>query len=154
MAPGMAGAVCTNATLKGVYGFTSTGLNGSGVPASNVTQVTADGNGNLTGNTTKSINGTIVAFATTGTYQLSANCTGSATLTNQDGQTEHDNLVLNNGNKGGFLIQTDAITSNPPLRLRRDWPLAQTWASNTPTPSRRPAFISELVRSRLWVSWP
>ena len=108
MTSGMAGAVCTNATLKGVYGFISVGLNGSGVPASNVTQVTADGNGNLTGITTKSINGTIVTFTATGTYQVSTNCTGSATLTNQDGQTEHDNFVLNNGNKGGFLIQTDS----------------------------------------------
>ncbi len=107
IATGMAGATCTNATLNGVYGFISVGLNGSGVPASNVTQVKADGNGNLTGTTTKSIDGTIVTFATTGTYHLLTNCTGSATLTNQDGQTEHDNLVLNNGNKGGFLIQTD-----------------------------------------------
>jgi hypothetical protein len=107
IATGMARATCTNATLNGVYGFISVGLNGSGVPASNVTQVKADGNGNLTGTTTKSIDGTIVTFATTGTYHLLTNCTGSATLTNQDGQTEHDNLVLNNGNKGGFLIQTD-----------------------------------------------
>jgi hypothetical protein len=35
-------------------------------------------------------------------------CTGRATFTNQTYGDEHDNFVLNNGNKGAFLIQTDA----------------------------------------------
>ena len=108
MATGMARAVCTNASIKGVYGITSVGLNGSGQPASSVDQITVDGNGNLTGSSTKSINGTIVTFTFTGTYQISKNCTGSASFTNQDGSTKHANLDLNNGNKGAFLIQTDA----------------------------------------------
>ncbi len=98
---------CTNATLKGVYGATGSGLNGSGQPAASVTQFTADGNGNLTGITTKSIDGMIVTFAGTGTYQIDKNCTGSGIFTNQGGQSENSNIYLNNGNKGAFLIQTD-----------------------------------------------
>jgi hypothetical protein len=110
IAVGSAGAVCTNASINGVYGVSSvgTGLNGSGQPASSIYQITVDGAGNLTGSATKSINGSIVTFTFTGTYQIGKNCTGTATFTNQDAQTEHDTFVLNNGRKGAFLIQTDA----------------------------------------------
>jgi hypothetical protein len=101
------GATCTNASVKGVYGILGSGLNGSGQPAASVTQITSDGNGNLTGTTTKSIDGTIATFTTTGTYSIAKNCTGSGTLTNQDSQSESSNIFLNNGNKGAFLIQTD-----------------------------------------------
>ena len=101
-------ATCTNASIKGVYGVMSGGLNGSLQPATGINQVTVDGAGNATGTATKSINGTIVTYTYTGTYQIAKNCTGSATWTNQNNQVEHDNLVLNNANKGAFLIQTDA----------------------------------------------
>lgn len=101
-------ATCTNASIKGVYGIVSAGLNGSLQPATGINQVTVDGAGNATGTATKSINGTIVTYTFTGTYQIAKNCTGSATWTNQDNQVEHDNLVLNSANKGAFLIQTDA----------------------------------------------
>jgi hypothetical protein len=101
-------ATCTNASIKGVYGIVSSGLNGSSQPAAGITQVTLDGAGNASGTATKSIDGTIVTYTITGTYDLAKNCTGTATWTNQDDQTEHDNLVLNNSNKGAFLIQTDA----------------------------------------------
>jgi len=101
-------ATCSNATVKGVYGILGSGLNGSGEPAANLTQITADGNGNLTGSSTKSIDGTIVTFTTTGTYEIEKNCTGNGTLTNQDDEYEHSNIFLNNGNKGAFMIQTDA----------------------------------------------
>lgn len=100
-------AACTNATIKGTYGILSTGLNGSLQPASGVDQIVADGAGNLTGTATKSIDGTIVTFSFTGTYNIATNCTGTATFTNQDGTLEHDNIYLNNGNTGAFLVQTD-----------------------------------------------
>jgi hypothetical protein len=100
-------ATCTNASINGVYGISASGLNGSLQPAASVYQITADGAGNVTGTATKSINGTIVTFPFTGTYQIAKNCTGTTAFTNQGGQTEHDNFVLNNGNKGAFLIQTD-----------------------------------------------
>jgi hypothetical protein len=101
-------AACSNASVKGVYGITSVGLNGSLQPASSVDQITVDGAGNITGSSTKSIDGSIVTFTFTGVYSIAANCTGSATFTNQDGEIEHDNIFLNNGNTGAFLIQTDS----------------------------------------------
>jgi hypothetical protein len=100
-------ATCTNASVKGVFGITSSGLNGSAQPASSVYQITADGNGNVTGSATKSINGSIVTFTFTGTYAVATNCTGTATFNNQNGTTEHDDFVLDQANKGAFLIQID-----------------------------------------------
>jgi hypothetical protein len=100
-------AACSNATIKGVYGITSVGLNGSLLPAASVDQITADGLGNLTGSSTKSIDGSIVTYTFSGTYSIAANCVGKTEFTNQDGQIEHANIFLNNGNTGAFLIQTD-----------------------------------------------
>jgi hypothetical protein len=105
---GSAYAACNNASVKGTYGVISTGLNGSGQPASSVDQITADGAGNLTGSATKSIDGTIVTFSFTGTYKIGSNCTGTAVFKNQDNSTEHDSIFLDSGNTGAFLIQTDA----------------------------------------------
>jgi hypothetical protein len=102
----LAHATCSNASIKGTYGVLSTGLNGSLQPASSVDQVTLDGAGHLSGTSTKSINGTIVTFPFTGTYALGTTCNGTAIFT-QSGQTEHDNIYVNNANAGAFLIQTD-----------------------------------------------
>jgi hypothetical protein len=103
------GTTCTAESVKGVYGISTIGLglNGSSQPASSVYQITADGAGNITGSATKSIDGSIVSFTFTGTYEIEPTCTGTATFTNQDDQTEHDNFVMNNTNKGAFLLQTD-----------------------------------------------
>lgn len=103
-----ASAACTNASIKGVYGILGSGLNGSLQPATGITRIVVDGAGNATGSATKSIDGTLVTYTVTGTYQLNKNCTGTSTWTNQDNNTEHDNIYMNNGNKGAFLIQTDA----------------------------------------------
>jgi len=100
-------ATCTDASLTGVYGITSSGLDSSNQPASSVDQITSDGKGSITGSSTKSTNGTITTFTFTGKYTVAKNCTGSVTFTNQDSSTENDNFVLNSGNKGAFLIQTD-----------------------------------------------
>ncbi|HUO16184.1 MAG TPA: hypothetical protein VMX38_14460 [Verrucomicrobiae bacterium] len=106
-------ATCSNASIKGTYGIVSSGLNGSLQPAASVDQIMADGNGNISGTSTKSIDGTIVTYAITGTYSIAANCNGSAVFNNQDNETEHDNIYLNELGaggvyNGGFLVQTDS----------------------------------------------
>ena len=106
--PAASAATCSNASIKGVYGVLSTGLNGSGQPAASVDRVAVDGAGNLSGSSTKSIDGTLVTFTFAGTYQINKDCTGSATFNNQDGSTKHANIYLDSGNKGAFLIQTDS----------------------------------------------
>jgi hypothetical protein len=91
-----------------VYGVLSSGLNGSGEPASSVDRVSVDGAGNLSGSSSKSIDGQIVTYTFTGTYTINKNCTGNVTFNNRDGSTKHANIYLNNGNKDAFLIQTDS----------------------------------------------
>jgi hypothetical protein len=107
--PASEAAICSNASVKGVYGIAGSGLNGSSQPAADVTQVTLDGAGNGTGTQTKSIDGQLVTYTLTATYHINKNCTGTSTWTNQNHNIEHNNFFLNNGNKGAFLIQTDAV---------------------------------------------
>ncbi len=83
---------CSAATLSGVYVFTGTGYN---VSSGSVTGATAgtgllqfDGISNITVNFTKSTNGQgNGAGILTGSYSVSANCLGSATLTASPGGT-------------------------------------------------------------------
>jgi hypothetical protein len=101
-------ASCTNASLKGVFGYVGSGLNGSSEPAASIAQVTFDGAGNATGSETGSIDGTIATSSLTGTYQIEKDCTGAISLTNSDDKVEGYNIVFNDSNKGAFLIRTDA----------------------------------------------
>ena len=107
-------AACSNASLKGTYGVLSTGLNGSLLPASSADQVSFDGAGNLTGTSSKSIDGTIVTYNFTGTYSIRANCTGTTTFTNQSNQVEHANIVLNNVGTSGLALGAFSIETVSP----------------------------------------
>ena len=101
-------ATCSDATLKGVYGFIFSGFGGDGTPRASVGQGTADGKGTLSGTLTKSKDGTILTGTFTGTYKVAKNCTGSVTFIDPDGETRDVNFVFDNGNKGWQGIQTDS----------------------------------------------
>lgn len=115
--PAASAASCTNASLKGVYGVIASGLNGSLEPGASLSMVTFDGAGNMTGTTTKSDDGTIITYSTAGTYQIETDCTGTLTGTNQSGQPEHYNIVLNNSDKGAFAIHSDAPRVMPAVAV-------------------------------------
>ena len=76
---------CSNASLQGSFGFTSTGtllalpppLAG---PFAEVGRQTFDGNGNTDGTATASANGNIAKLTLQGTYSVNPDCTGSMTL--------------------------------------------------------------------------
>src|SRR4051794_21667231 len=76
---------CSNATLRGSYGFTSTGtllalpppLAG---PFAEVGRQTFDGKGNTDATATASANGNIAKLTLQGTYAVNPDCTGSMTL--------------------------------------------------------------------------
>ena len=75
---------CSNASLDGTYGYTSTGTitappNIAGPVAEVGTQI-FDGRGNTTATATLSSNGTIVPLTITGTYMVNPDCTGTFTL--------------------------------------------------------------------------
>ena len=96
---------CTLGTLKGRYGFTFTGtLVSPPVPAAiagplaSVGVATYNGDGTFSTVDTTSLNGMITTAATTGTYTVDADCTGSSTVTDSSGNTRHaDFVILNHG---------------------------------------------------------
>jgi hypothetical protein len=96
---GYAWASCSNATLVGDYGFTITGVDGSGQLSASVGQLTADGKGNFTGIFTNSDAGTINSnVALAGTYSVKTNCTGTTTITPSGGAaTTFSLVVVSNG---------------------------------------------------------
>jgi hypothetical protein len=109
---------CNNYNLNGNFGFTLTGSRTDTNPGARaaVGQLTADGNGNLTGSETQSNNGTIVTGVTeTGTYTVNSDCSGSATLTLNKGDTttRHFNFEILNSSRYSsgaeevFAIVTD-----------------------------------------------
>ena len=83
------GRGCSNATLKGDYGFILTGTNASGPPPAPLQQIIGvgmvrfDGAGNFT--QTDNIHGSITGFTApdrpgSGTYSIKEDCTGVSTL--------------------------------------------------------------------------
>jgi hypothetical protein len=107
-----ASAVCSNATLVGNYGFTVTGVNGSGSLTATVGQLTADGKGKFTGVETVSVAGVISAnVALTGTYSLKSTCTGTSAILSGGGPASNFSLVVVSNGAQIELSETDAGTS-------------------------------------------
>lgn len=110
MAQGDDNHTCSNASLKGFYGFTSSGDEIVGVgPAAFVGSFTADGDGHIDGKDTASFNGAVIRETFTATYTVNSDCSGSATAVVQGPlpRTVHiDFVVVDNGNQV-FNIVTD-----------------------------------------------
>lgn len=93
---------CSNASLQGSFGYSSTGtLLDSYVPPpfagpfAEVGRQTFDGKGNTSGTATISSNGNINRVTIQGTYTVNADCTGSMTLVIPDfGATVHADFVI------------------------------------------------------------
>jgi hypothetical protein len=103
---------CNNYSLNGDFGFTLTGsrTDSNPGPRAAVGELTADGNGNLSGSETQSNNGTIVTNVTEkGTYTVNSDCSGSATLTlsKGDSTTRHFNFEILHNSEEFFAIVTD-----------------------------------------------
>jgi hypothetical protein len=95
---GSASALCSKASLTGVWGYQV---------GTAVGQFTADGNGNITkGSQVVHHKGTIQTQTFTGTYLVASTCTGSLTLKFTGNVTVTANFVLDNGNKGAQIIDT------------------------------------------------
>ena len=103
-------ATCTNAGIKGTFGFRGGGYDSSLAPNAWAGQVKLDGLGGVTGSETASFGGTIESFPLTGSYSVSSNCTGTATFTGSP--ASHTYFVIVNAGKSAIQIQTDAGTIN------------------------------------------
>jgi hypothetical protein len=80
---------CSNATLQGGFGYTSTGTLLASIPGlppplagpfAEVGRQTFDGKGNTDATATLSANGNIQTVTITGTYTVNPDCTGTMTL--------------------------------------------------------------------------
>ena len=107
---------CSNATLRGSFGYTSTGtLLDSYVPApfagpfGEVGRQTFDGRGNTSATATTSSNGNIAPVTIEGTYTVNPDCTGSMTLNvSPFDSTVHADFVIDRDGAELRAIGTDA----------------------------------------------
>ena len=107
---------CSNATLKGSFGYTSTGtLLESYVPPpfagpfGEVGRQTFDGKGNTDGSATLSANGNIAKVTINGTYTVNKDCTGSMTLNIPElDATVHADFVIDRDGAEIRAIGTDS----------------------------------------------
>ena len=76
---------CSNATLKGTFGYTITGFGTAPLPMAgpfgSVGTQNFDGSGNTTATALASANGNPVPLTITGTYVVNLDCTGVLTIT-------------------------------------------------------------------------
>jgi len=104
---------CTARSLSGVFNFAATGsaFAPTGAEVGDMAvmgRIQFDGHGNEVGSTTGSFNGAPFSQTFTGTDQVNADCTGSATDNLSTGSTDHVNFVLvEQGN------EIKAILANP-----------------------------------------
>jgi hypothetical protein len=98
---------CTEASLDGPYAYSRMGtVVGQGPAAANGV-MTFDGQGHLVGTETASVNGLIIQRTFDGDYQVTANCTGVATLAFTDGETMSLDLQLVASGEEISFIQTN-----------------------------------------------
>jgi hypothetical protein len=112
-------ATCTNASLKGVFGYFH-GRPGQATGASTlVGQLTSDGAGNITSASwTEAVSGGVITTGTTtGTYAISTKCTGTLSLVDEGGIRGDFNIYMNAGNKMFQMIQTDTGNNQPGFGL-------------------------------------
>jgi hypothetical protein len=104
---------CSNASLRGAYGFTLTGNAGTAAVAL-VGRVTWDGIGNAVGSATENIGGAVSHATFTATYKVNSDCTGSKTFTFTGGlvpMADFDFVITEGGN------EIQVIGTDPGLTL-------------------------------------
>ena len=119
---------CDNSSFSGAYGFADTGYafdTSGGVHLTAGTgKIVADGNGNLSGTDTNSLDGNISHRTFIGTYSLNADCTGSVTLqiavSGGSGGTAHADIVAVNNARQINYLQTDV-----------GWVVSGTWTKQS-----------------------
>jgi hypothetical protein len=109
---------CTNAGVKGSFGFETTGVLVAGAAAGAVAfigelrlTVNSSGEGVINGQVASSEDGTFLAEEpVTGSYSVTPDCRGRATITPNGGSEMHFRFVVVDGGKEMLAIETDADT--------------------------------------------
>ena len=110
---------CTNAGVKGSFGFEATGVFLAGAPAIGAVAfigelkltVNPSGEGVISGHLASSEDGTFLTFApVTGSYTVDKDCRGTATITPKGLSEMHFSFVVVDCGKEMLVIETDANT--------------------------------------------
>jgi hypothetical protein len=114
-------ATCTNAGVKGSFGFEATGLFVAGAPVTGPVafigelklSVNSSGDGVIIGRVSGSEDGTIFTFAeepVTGTYSVNPDCTGTATIAPKGQSALNFTFLVVDGGNEMLALETDANT--------------------------------------------
>ena len=104
---------CNNGSLSGTYGYLLSGfaaVSGQTLVYSDAGQVAADGNGNLTITSTANVGGAVSNISGTGTYSVSNDCHGTASIETQAGSSNYVFAIVQDGS-GVLFVETDAGTT-------------------------------------------
>jgi hypothetical protein len=109
---------CTNAGVKGGFGFETTGVVLAGAPAAAAVAfigelkltVNSSGEGMISGHVASSENGTFAEEPVTGSFTIHEDCRGRATITPKGHSEMHFNLVVVDGGSEMLVVETDADT--------------------------------------------
>jgi hypothetical protein len=112
---------CTNAGVKGSFGFETTGVFLAGAPATGAVAIIGEltltvnpsGQGVIRGHVSSSEDGTFLTFAeepVTGSYRVGTDCRGRATITPKGLSEMHFSLVIVHSGKEMLALETDSDT--------------------------------------------
>ncbi|HEV2381606.1 MAG TPA: hypothetical protein VG206_17660 [Terriglobia bacterium] len=105
---------CASGSISGAYGFALEGwyFDASGLAwaFADSGKVVSDGAGRLSLADTTSYGGTVSSRAISGGALVNADCTGTASFTDSQGNTSHLNFVVVSGGREIQFIETDAST--------------------------------------------
>lgn len=112
---------CNENTLGGSYGTNISGTfllppaPGStnpptAIPIASVGRLVFDGVGNVWGKDTNSFGGDVTRYPVSGTYTVDRDCTGTLTLNLSNGFVINNDLVIVDGGKEVFMIETNPGT--------------------------------------------
>jgi uncharacterized protein (TIGR03437 family) len=101
---------CNNGSLSGTYGYLLSGfaaVSGQTYGYSDSGQVLADGNGNLTTQSIANVGGTVSNMTGNGTYSVSSDCHGTASITSSAGTSNYVFAIVQDGT-GVLFVETDS----------------------------------------------
>jgi hypothetical protein len=106
--PQGASAACSNATLSGPFATSFSGFVSGNVPLAASAQLRFDGGGGITGSLTQS-NGGVVSrgLSVTGSYSVSSDCTGFATINPSNGGHVNFDFAIQKKGRGFAGVQTN-----------------------------------------------
>jgi len=114
-------AACSNASLKGVFGYVHGRPGGASAVHLELGQLTLDGQGKVTSGswTQENTDGSVSSGATTGAYSVSKDCIGRLTLDTEDQSpfASHFDIYLNAGDDMFQLVQSDQNWNQPGYAL-------------------------------------